>query len=288
MPRPILTARWTELLMLNFPVPVETIAPLAPPGTEPDLHDGQTYISVIGFRFHAVRFLGLAIPGHTCFPEINLRYYVRRHVGNETRRGVVFVREIVPRRAVAIVANRLYHENYITRPMRATITMNGPALAPNDTLEYAWRSPRRWGLAGHHRRDGRAESSEQKVPVPLSADPLSADPLSAGWNRLAARVTAPLAIPATGSLEEFIVEHYWGYTRARDGTTREYQVAHVPWQVAPADSVTWDCELVDFSPPHFRGEVRGGAALAEYLQQPPTSAVIAAGSPIQLFRGTRI
>jgi uncharacterized protein YqjF (DUF2071 family) len=267
MPRPLLTARWTELLMLNFPVPVEAITPIAPPGTEPDLQDGQTYISVIGFRFHAVRFYGLAVPGHTCFPEINLRYYVRRRVGHETRRGVVFVREIVPRRAVAIVANRLYHENYITRPMRATLTMQGPTLAPNDTIEYAWRSDCSWPLRGRPHRGQ----------------------LQHHWNRLAARVTAPLAIPATGSLEEFIVEHYWGYTRARDGTTREYQVAHVPWQVAPADNVTWDCDLSDYSPPHFRGWGRGGAhSLAEYLQQPPTSAIIAAGSPIQVFRGARI
>jgi hypothetical protein len=166
--------------------------------------------------------------------------------------------------------------------MRTTITMHGPTLAPNDTLEYAWRSRRSRGLAPF------AESSEQKVPVPLSAH----------WNRLAARVTAPLAIPAAGSLEEFIVEHYWGYTRARDGTTREYQVAHVPWQVAPADNVTWHCDLLDYSPPHLlhpdhspprlQGGAGGGvlhASLAEFLQQPPTSAIIAAGSPIQVFRG---
>jgi uncharacterized protein YqjF (DUF2071 family) len=235
--------------MLNFPVPIDAITPIAPPGTEPDLHDGQTYISVIGFRFQAVRFFGLAVPGHTSFPEINLRYYVRRHIGNETRRGVVFVREIVPRRAVAIIANRLYHENYITRPMRTTLQIAGESLAPNDSLEYAWRSRR-----SPHRR------------LRLSAP---------HWNRLAARITAPLAIPATGSLEEFIVEHYWGYTRARDGTTREYQVAHVPWKVAPADNVIWDCDLpATYNTP-----------LAEYLKQPPTSAIIAAGSPIQVFRG---
>jgi uncharacterized protein YqjF (DUF2071 family) len=279
MPRPLLTARWTELLMLNFPVPVEAIAPIAPPGTEPDLHDGQTYISVIGFRFHAVRFFGLAVPGHTDFPEINFRYYVRRRVGNETRRGVVFVREIVPRRAVAITANRLYHENYIARPMRTTIAMQGPTLAPGDTLEYAWRS-RRSRLI---KQQG-ARSEKRVFPARSSLLAARSWRSTPHWNRFAARVTAPLAIPATGSLEEFIVEHYWGYTLARDGATREYQVAHVPWHVAPADNVTWNCDLTDYS---FPG-LRGGAALAEYLKEPPTSAIIAAGSPIQVFRGARI
>jgi uncharacterized protein len=276
-PRRILTAHWTELLMLNFPVPVEAIASITPSGTEPDLHKGQAYISVIGFRFHAARLYGFAVPGHTSFPEINLRYYVRRTVGDEVRRGVVFVREIVPRRAVAFSANWLYHENYVTRPMRTTLTMQGPTLAPGDTLEYAWQSRRpncNWPLRGRPRRGQ----------------------LQQRWNRLAARVAAPLAIPATGSLEEFIVEHYWGYAPAPDGTTREYQVAHVPWQVAPADNVIWDCDLQDYSPPRlrciyspprFRGGVRGGenTPLAEYLKQPPTSAIVADGSPIQVFRG---
>jgi uncharacterized protein len=270
MPRPILTARWTELLFLNFPVPVEAIQSLAPPGTEPDLHDGQAYISVVGFRFHAVRLFGLLVPGHTRFPEINLRYYVRRTVADDVRRGVVFVREIAPRRAVAFTANWLYNESYITRPMRTMLQTRGDVLAPNDTIEYAWRSRRpncSWPLRGRPPRQERYR-----------------------WNRLAARVAVPFALPTPGSLEEFIVEHYWGYVRARDGTTREYEVQHAPWQVAPADNINWDCDLIDYSPPRLRGGVAGAAnpSLAEFLKRPPTSAIIATGSPVQVFRGQRI
>ena len=254
-PRPLLTARWSELLLLNFPVPISAIEPLVPPGTEPDLYDGQAYISLVGFRFHAVRLFGIPIPGHTRFPEINLRYYVRRQVGNEVRRGVVFVREIVPRRAIAFTANWLYNENYITRPMRSDLHMQGPTLAPNDTVEYAWRTNCSWPLRGR----------------PAGAQRYY-------WNRIAARVAAPLAFPAPNSQEGFFVEHYWGYAAARDGTTREYQVMHDPWQVAPADNVIWDCDLA----------TTYNTPLAEYLKQPPSSAIIAAGSPIQLHRGFRI
>ena len=97
-------------------------------------------------------------------------------------------------------------------------------------------------------------------------------------NRLAARVAAPLALPSAGSLEEFIIEHYWGYTRGRDGQTREYQVAHVPWRIAAADNVTWNCDIpANYNPP-----------LAEYLATPPTSSFIAEGSAIQVFRGSRL
>jgi uncharacterized protein len=261
--RPFLTAYWSELLLLNFAVPVEVIAPLVPRGTEPDLHDGQSYVSIVGFRFHTTRILGIAIPGHTSFPEINLRCYVRRTVGDEVRHGVVFVREIVPRRAVALTANWLYNENYIARPMHSTLQMAGPMLAPGDTLEYAWRSNCSWRLPTLSLSKGDRPHTSQ---------------LQNGWNRLAGRVAAPLTIPARNSLEEFFVEHYWGYVRARDGGTREYQVAHDPWRVAPADNLTWDCDLAaTYTTP-----------LAEYLAAPPTSAFIADGAPVKLYRGQRL
>jgi uncharacterized protein YqjF (DUF2071 family) len=246
--RPLLTAHWNNLLLLNFSVPTGVIARLAPPGTEPDLHDGGSYLSVVGFRFQNVRLVGLPCPGHTSFPEINLRYYVRRIDGNEIHRGVVFAREIVPRRAVALLANRLYNENYIARPMRSEVRATRKELAPGDTVDYAWKP---------------------KVPLRSS---------SHHWNRLAARVAAPLAPPNPASLDEFFVEHYWGYVRGRDGRTREYRVAHNPWRVAPVDNVIWDCDIAStYESP-----------LAEFLSGPPASALIAEGSAIQLFRGQRV
>lgn len=248
--RPILTAEWRNLVLLNFSIPTEIIEHIAPPGTEPDVHHGQSYISIVGFQFKNVRLFGLPFPGHTNFPEINLRYYVRRAVDSELRRGVVFAREIVPRRAVAIIANRLYDENYITRPMRSELHIAGPALASKDTLEYTWQaSPSRLGLSAKPNHN----------------------------NRLSAQVAAPLALPMPNSLEEFIIEHYWGYTHGRDGQTREYQVAHTPWRVAPAADVTWNCDIAaSYTPP-----------LAEFLTAQPTSVFIAEGSPIELFHGTR-
>jgi hypothetical protein len=249
--RPILTAAWRNLLLLNFPVPTEVIARLTPPGTEPDLHDGQSYISIVGFSFENVRLFGIPFPGHTNFPEINLRYYVRREVAGELRRGVVFAREIVPRHAVAILANRLYNENYITRRMHTDNQLAGPEVAAGDTISYSWTStPRRLWLCATTPRE----------------------------NHLTATVASPLAFPPENSFEEFIVEHYWGYTHTRSGGTNEYRVAHIPWRIASAANVTWHCDIAaNYSGP-----------LAEFLATPPTSAIIAEGSPIQLFRGARL
>jgi uncharacterized protein YqjF (DUF2071 family) len=248
--RAFLKARWTELVLLNFRVPVEAIAELAPVGTEPDLHEGEAYISIVGFRFQSVRILGVAVPAHTRFDEINLRYYVKRTVGDEVRRGVVFVREIVPRGAVAMLANRLYNENYVTRPMRNRVTMAGSALQVGDTVEYGWRSG-----------GGRLIRRSERI-----------------WNRVGARVATAPEIPSAGSLEDFIVEHYWGYVRGRDGVTREYRVEHPTWRVARADDVLWECDLAGtYDTP-----------LADFLKVAPASALVADGSEVRVYRGRRI
>ena len=117
MSRRLLTARWVDLAMVNYEVDPELLRALIPAGTELDLWFGQCLVSVVGFQFLDTRVLGLALPFHRDFEEVNLRFYVRRTVGDEVRRGVVFVKEIVPRRAIALIANAVYNEKYIALPM---------------------------------------------------------------------------------------------------------------------------------------------------------------------------
>src|SRR5919199_3954177 len=92
--RPFLTAEWRYLVMLNYDVPPAVLAPLVPAGTTLDLWRGRALVSVVGFRFLATRVLGVPVPFHRDFDEVNLRFYVRRELpGGEVRRGVTFVRE---------------------------------------------------------------------------------------------------------------------------------------------------------------------------------------------------
>jgi uncharacterized protein len=267
--RPVLTACWTELLLLNFRVPVDLVARIAPPGTEPDTFDGQAYVSVVGFRFHRARLFGLPIPAHTRFVEINLRSYVRRQVDGQVRRGVVFIKEIAPRRAISTAAKWLYNENYITRPMRSNITIADTYLSPGDTIEYAWRSK----ATPVPRREGPGEGL--RFSPPLRDRPRVSPTHTQRWNRLAARVAALPKPAAAGSFEEFIIENYWGYVRGRDGRTREYQVLHAPWRLAPVEDIVWDCNAAcTYDPP-----------IAQYLVTPPANALAVDGSAIELFRG---
>lgn len=135
-----LTARWIHLAMLNYEVDPAVLAPLVPAGTELDPWNGRYFASLVGFQFLDTRLLGVPVPFHRDFEEVNLRFYVRRTVGGEVRRGVVFVREIVPRRALAWVANAVYQEKYVALPMAHDDRL---ADAPR-TLAYRWRHAGRW------------------------------------------------------------------------------------------------------------------------------------------------
>jgi uncharacterized protein YqjF (DUF2071 family) len=151
--KPFLTAQWRDLLMLNFAVSPDLLAPLVPAGTSLDLWQGEALISLVGFRFLDTRVLGLAVPGHRNFEEVNLRFYVRRDGPEGLRRAVVFIRELVPRRAIAWVARAWYNEPYRALPMRHEVT--GPAATP--TVGYAWRTGGGWtGMRG--RTMGRSEA----------------------------------------------------------------------------------------------------------------------------------
>jgi len=90
--------------MLNYAVDPALIEHLVPAGVELDSFEGKTYVSLVGFMFLRTRVFGCRVPLHQDFEEVNLRFYVRRQVSGSVRRGVVFVREIVPKRAIAAVA----------------------------------------------------------------------------------------------------------------------------------------------------------------------------------------
>jgi uncharacterized protein YqjF (DUF2071 family) len=126
--------------MLNFVVDPKIVAPLLPPGTEIDFENGETFLSVVGFLFLDTRLLGLPVPLHRDFEEVNLRFYVRKKSADTWRRGVVFVRELVPRRAIALVARTFYGENYVALPMKHEI--EHVDLKVN--VEYSWRRGRKW------------------------------------------------------------------------------------------------------------------------------------------------
>jgi hypothetical protein len=123
--RPFLRARWVDLALVTWRVPADLLGAHLAPGLEPDRLPGDAadaaYVSFVAFRFLDTRVLGVAVPLHTDFPEVNLRAYVRE-TGGERRRGVVFIAELVPKAAVAMIANLFYHEHYRTVPLAIDVS----------------------------------------------------------------------------------------------------------------------------------------------------------------------
>ncbi|MFM9903147.1 MAG: YqjF family protein [Pyrinomonadaceae bacterium] len=107
-----LTAHWQDLIMANYEVDPTLLAGRVPRGTELDLENGKCFVSLVGFMFLDTRVLGIPIPFHINFEEVNLRYYVKREAEGEVRRAVCFIKEIVPRFAIATVARLMYGEPY--------------------------------------------------------------------------------------------------------------------------------------------------------------------------------
>jgi uncharacterized protein len=124
--RVFLSAEWRDLAMLNYEVDRALLQDYVPPGTVLDSFGGRTYVSLVAFQFRRTKLLGsLPVPFHADFEEVNLRFSVRRESGNEVRRAVVFIVEIVPKWFVAKIARLAYGENYVCLPMKHTVNMNG-------------------------------------------------------------------------------------------------------------------------------------------------------------------
>jgi uncharacterized protein YqjF (DUF2071 family) len=236
-----LTAEWRHLVMLNFEIDPKLLGRHVPAGTELDIWHGRTYVSIVGFRFLNTKLRGFAIPFHRHFSEVNLRFYVRRRTEEGWRRGVVFIKEIVPVPAVTLVARWVYNENYITRPMRHRIDFSRTSNEARGSLQYSWKWREKW--------------AELTAEVAGDSEPL---------------------VPE--SEEEFITEHYWGYTRQRDGATMEYGVEHPAWRVWRATSSRLQCDVASLY----------GSEFVDSLTRPPTSAFVADGSGIVVRKGTRL
>ena len=130
-----MTCEWRNLLFVNYQVPAEILEPYLPPHAELDYFNGKCYVSLIGFQFKNVTAAGIPVPFHTDFEEINLRFYVKRHVGDKWRSGVVFLREIVDRPALSVLANTLFNENYQTAPTTQMVIKGDLDLQ----AKYSWK-----------------------------------------------------------------------------------------------------------------------------------------------------
>lgn len=226
-----LKAEWRKLALANYTVDPAALQKYVPKGTELDLWNGTCYVSLVGFMFINVKLMGMPIPFHRNFEEVNLRFYVKRMENNEWKRGVVFIKELVPKKAITFVANSIYKEHYLTLPMSHSWKISDHLL----NIAYSWQ----------------VAEQENSFSVSAKNKPQELQP---------------------GSEEEFITEHYWGYTRISETRTTEYEVRHPRWQVYPVESYRIN---VDF-------EKTYGREFALLNKLTPRSVMLAEGSSISV------
>jgi uncharacterized protein YqjF (DUF2071 family) len=93
------------------------------------------------------------------------------------------------------------------------------------------------------------------------------------WNRLEVlshNTSNPLT---TNSEEEFITEHFWGYSAISTNKTAEYHVTHPPWEIYPVKDYMIDCNFGNLYGNHF----------SFLTKEKPTSVFLAEGSPVTVF-----
>jgi uncharacterized protein YqjF (DUF2071 family) len=198
-----------------------------------DYWNGKTFVSVVGFLFQKTRVLGMPIPFHRNFEEVNLRFYVRRKADDGWRRAVVFIKEIVPRFAIAFTARAFYNEPHIALSMSHQIEPSSAA--------YFWKF--------------KGKENFLKITVHSDAQSL-----------------------VEGSEQEFITEHYWGYTAQRDGSTLEYRVEHPRWRVWNSQTAELHCDVASLY----------GQQFCNVLNRQPSSAFLAEGSEIKAYKGVKL
>jgi len=231
-----LTAEWRKLALAQYAVDREILLKYLPPNTELDDWQGKYYVSLVGFMFIDVKLRGLNIPFHTNFEEVNLRFYVRYKDGEEWKRGVVFIKEIVPLPAITFVANTIYKENYQTLPMKHVWIEQEHQLE----VDYLWKSNKK-------------------------------------WNKFSVTTSSKAQEILIGSEEEFITEHYWGYTKIGANRTSEYGVEHPRWEAYPIKDYSID---VDFG-------INYGREFAFLSNTKPNSVILAEGSEIRVMKGKK-
>jgi len=95
------------------------------------------------------------------------------------------------------------------------------------------------------------------------------------WNSLKINADNSLTSIVKGSEEEFITEHYWGYTKISNKRTSEYRVEHPRWDIYKTRDYSIDVDFADIYGQEF-----------DFLKnEKPKSVFLAEGSEIKVMNG---
>jgi len=225
-----LRANWENLIMANYEMEPTALEAYLPKGVELDFYNNKTYVSLVGFMFKKTRLFGVPIPFFGSFEEINLRFYVKKIEDGKIKKGVVFINETVPFKIVALLANKLYKEHYISIP-----TKNSIEISEHKHIKYEWNINDKWNSIT-------VKSDTNKYKIEQS------------------------------TIEEFIFERYFGFTKISASSTQEYKIRHPKWMTHKILDRHIDCDFKSMYGDTFSG----------LNNQTPDSIILAEGSQVSV------
>ena len=93
------------------------------------------------------------------------------------------------------------------------------------------------------------------------------------WNKITAECHKKSSPMRIDSEEEFIAEHYWGYTKFNDERTYEYEVEHPRWEIFHVSDYNIDCDFKEIYGDEF--------SFLNYTK--PSSVFMAKGSEVRIY-----
>ncbi len=228
-----LKAKWEDIIMANYEIAPELLLPFLPKGLTLDFYEGKAFVSLVGFMFKNTKLFNISIPWFGSFEEINLRFYVKRV---ETDGKI--------KRGVVFINETIPYP--IVAWMANKLYKEHYTVVPtkhriekngqNKLVQFDWKLGPKWNSI--------------QVQCEIQSNPMTAN-----------------------SFEQFIFEHYYGYTKIDAQNTEEYQLQHPSWMIHKVLDYSIDCDF----------KTMYGNSFSVLNHTKPTEVFIAKGSDVAIF-----
>lgn len=138
--KPNFTARFSEMVLINFEVDAGLLKKIVPRGLEPDLYQGSGHVSLVAKTIRGLKCFGF--PLSRDFASVSLQLYVREPSDDGYGYGTFFLRHYVQRSVAAWMMSKLTNSDVLQMPMKMH-NSNLPRNRPPD-IEYQWKVRERW------------------------------------------------------------------------------------------------------------------------------------------------
>ena len=201
----LITAKFSELVAVNFQIDPKILEPRVPRGLELDFFHDETYVSLVAMMLRDVRVWGIPIHIATGVEKFNLRFYVRRRLGDEIRRGSCFIKDYVSSGSAAWILGSLYKSDFHKMKMKHDNSGFDGLADSVPSADYSWK-------------------------------------VNDNWNRL--RVKGLNRIQNTGrdTKHGFFLDHDYEYAQ-RKGKTLEYSSSRPKWTIWNAAQASFQCDV---------------------------------------------